>query len=756
MVTRYKGTAGNDTFNLSTSSLASAVVTGGTGTDTLKVTNTGSVTFTGSSFASLSGVDVLDFSAHSSGLADVRLSSYMMKQSDAGSLTIVSGDGGIDNLSAAGSIGGKVYVAGTGDVLLSGTVNNAVIIKDGASVHVVGGGGNDTITAGSTGSVLDGGAGNDRLVAGNGTDTIQFGTGDRADTVAGFNAAHDVVVLEGAGFTYMSEVKAHLTQTAAGAVLDLGNGDTLTFAGVDAATLTAANFEGILPGSAPIHVVAGTTAAALNQIIADAGAGATIILDAGVHVFDRPIEILNDGVTFKGASETATTIVFDLPAGTGDNGIEVTAGAKQLVGAATADTPKGAMSITLADAASLHAGDTLWIGEPNDPAYLAANGWSGIDPTKSAGNPFREAIVEIDRVEGNTVYLKSAIPFDMHAGATQVHTIDLLKDVKLSDFTVTYTLGTPNPYDFVNTHPEFEGTAAIRLDGTWNASLSHISVIDAPSHSFDIRTSLTPVADDLFVDGAHNKGTDGNGYGLQIYETFGGSFTGLEIFNTRHAVLFSSWDAEAGNYVRVTATNRDINFHGSDDVDNTVIVDRAVLSYDPAQNTGVTDGIWPIVGDGGAVHASTDIFGHNTVQFGWAVGHDTAERIDGVDTGAYLNGKNGQDTLNGGAGDDILVGSLNKDTLTGGAGHDTFLFKVGDNYDTLTDVDLGANGDRIVFTGTATLDSFSDLTITQNGADVNVRYGANATLILKNHVVAEVTAQSFVFDPSGQDWGQLL
>ena len=756
MVTRYKGTAGNDVFNLSTSSLASAVVTGGAGTDTLKVTNTGSLTFSSSSFASLSGIDVLDFSAHSSGISDVRLSAYLMKQSDAGSLTVVSGDGGIDNLSAAGSIGGKVYVAGIGEVHLSGTVDNTVTIKDGASVHVIGGAGNDTIVASSTGSLLDGGAGNDKLVAGNGTDTVQFGTGDRADTVTGFDVAQDRVSLEGAGFTYMSEVKAHLTQTAAGAVLNLGNGDTLTFAGVDGATLTAANFAGILPGSAPIHIAAGTTAAALNQIIAEAGAGATIILDAGVHVFDQPIQILNDGVTFKGASETGTTIVFDFPAGTGGNGIEVTAGAKSLVGAATTDIAKGAMSLTVADASSLHAGDTLWLGEPNDAAYLAANGWSGVDPTKSAGNPFREAIVEIERVEGNTVYLKSAIPFDMDAGATQVHTIDLLKDVHLSDFTVTYTLGTPNPNDFVNTHPEFEGTAAIRLDGTWNASLAHISIIDAPSHAFDIRTSLTPVADDLFVDGAHNKGTDGNGYGLQIYETFGGSFTGLEIFNTRHAVLFSSWDAEAGNYVHVTVTNRDINFHGSDDTGNTVIVDRAVLSYDPLQNTGVTDGIWPIVGDGGSVHASTDIFGHNTVRFGWAVGHDTNERIDGVDTGAYLNGRNGQDTLNGGAGDDILVGGLNKDTLTGGAGRDTFLFKVGDNYDTLTDIDLRAGGDRIVFTGTATLDSFADLAVTQNGADVYVRYGANATLILKGHTVAEVTAQTFQFDPTGQDWGQLL
>jgi len=243
---------------------------------------------------------------------------------------------------------------------------------------------------------------------------------------------------------------------------------------------------------------------------------------------------------------------------------------------------------------------------------------------------------------------------------------------------------------------------------------------------------------------------------LQIYETFGGRFTSLEIFNTRHAVLFSAWDAEVGNYVHVRDTNRDINFHGSADIENTVIVDRAVLAYDQSQNQGVGNGYWPIVGDGGSVHARTDIFGPNTVKFGWAVGFDAGERIDGVDTGAYLNGRNGQDTLNGGAQSDILVGGLNKDTLTGGAGSDVFLFRVGDNYDTITDLEVGPGGDRIVLSGTASLDAFSDLTLTQSGADVTVRYGANATLIIKDHTVAELTLEMFIFDPTGTNWGHLL
>lgn len=752
---RYTGTKGNDTFLLSLSSLLGSTVSGGAGYDTLKLASTGAATFSSSNYQSLSGIDALDFSAHATGFLDVRLSSSMMAQTDNAQLTIVSGAGGINNLKA-GALGGTVLVAGSGHVNLDNATNNTVSIKSGATVQVHGGNGADTITAAATGSVLDGGAGNDKLNAGAGIDQVWFGTDDRADLVQGFNSAQDTVRLEGSGLAYMSEVLARMKDTPEGAVLDLGNGDRLTLAGLKVADLSAANFTGIMAGAPTIHIAPGTSAVALNAIIAGAGPGATIILDNGNHVFDQAIVIRQDGVTLKGQSETGTIITFAYPAGTGGNGIEVNGGAKTYLDVASANIAKGATSITMADTHGLKAGDTIWIGQDNDAAYLAAHGWSALDPAKSANNPFREGIVEVDHVTGNTVFLKTAIAFDMTAGQAEVYAIDLVKDVHLSDFTVTSNLGPANAFDFVNTHPEFDNNALVRLDGTQNASIAHITAKDAPSLSFDIRTSLSAHVDDLYVDGGHNKGTDGNGYGLQIYETFDSTFTGLEIFNTRHAVLFSAWDAEARNQVHVTATNRDINFHGSEDVDNTVIVDSSVMVYDQSLNTGIGDGFWPIVGDGGTVHAKTDIFGFNTVKFGNAVGSDAADTIYGVDTGATLSGKNGQDVLFGGSGNDILIGGLNKDKMTGGAGSDLFLVRQGDNYDTIKDFQVGPGGDKIVISGAVSVTDLSNLTLTQDGANVNVRYGANSTLILENHTVVEIKAESFVFDPSGSQYGVLF
>jgi hypothetical protein len=121
---RYNGTSGHDTFILGMSQLSGSTVTGGAGSDTIKISNTGAFTFSTASYRTLSGIDVLDFSAHTSGRLDVRLSASMLQQSDAGQITIVSGAGGIDALRASSSLGGTVLVAGSGDVYLDTATSN--------------------------------------------------------------------------------------------------------------------------------------------------------------------------------------------------------------------------------------------------------------------------------------------------------------------------------------------------------------------------------------------------------------------------------------------------------------------------------------------------------------------------------------------------------------------------------------------------------------------------------------------------------
>lgn len=753
--TRYFGTLGNDLFELDLSALANAQIAADIGSDTLRIMESGGYAFTSTLYRSISGIDAFDFSAHQTGILEVRLTSGIMSQSDAARITIVSGAAGIDLLRVGSSVGGTVFVAGSGTVHLDDTTDNFVTIADGSSVHVMGGAGGDTIIAAATGSVLDGGAGSDTLIAGNGADTIRFGIGDRADVVQGFDLANDIIVVEGLDLHLMSEIRGRLSNTAAGARLDLGNGDTLTLAGIDAEALTAANFQGITEGAPTIVIEPGTTAAMLNAIIANAGPGSTILLAAGVHVFDRQVLITHDNVTFQGAGEGLTTVIFAYPEGTGGNGIVVRGGIDTPVGTASADAARGAMSITVSSVVGLRAGDVIRISQDNDTAYLTAHGWQDADAALLSTHPFREMLVAIDHIDGNTIHLTRPLAFDFAAGATRIAEADLVTGVHLSDMTVTYSLGATNPFDFVNTHPEFDGAAAVMLDGTRDAVVERITVLDAASHAVDVQTSLHATVDDIFVDGAHNLGTDGNGYGLQIYETFDSTFTGLEIYDMRHAVLFSAWDAEVGNTVHVVDTNRDINFHGSEDLGNVVIVDRASLAYDRSQNTGTGNGYWPLVSDGGASHTTTDIYGGNSVVFGYARGFDSPDVVYGRDGGSYLNGMGGRDVLVGGNGQDVIIGSVGKDLLTGGAGSDLFVFRVGDGYDVITDFNPRAGGDRIVISGNAAIDSYADLAISNDAGSAVIRYGSNSTITLSGVLVSALNVNCFVFDPSAELYNSL-
>lgn len=95
----------------------------------------------------------------------------------------------------------------------------------------------------------------------------------------------------------------------------------------------------------------------------------------------------------------------------------------------------------------------------------------------------------------------------------------------------------------------------------------------------------------------------------------------------------------------------------------------------------------------------------------------------GAVSSVSLYGYEGNDQLTGGAGSDYLYGDIGNDTLTGGAGTDYFITYTGWGADTLTDFEQGI--DRVVMSVSG-LTAFSQLTITQSGADALVTFGANS------------------------------
>ena len=125
---------------------------------------------------------------------------------------------------------------------LQANVTNLVAEAPGA-MNLVGNGLANIIRANNSGDTLQGGGGADTLVGGQGRDSFVVSQGGGSDTIVDFQAGAnaDTVSLRGYGFTSFNALQAAMHQSGAGAVLALGNGETLTFTNHAVADFVAAN-----------------------------------------------------------------------------------------------------------------------------------------------------------------------------------------------------------------------------------------------------------------------------------------------------------------------------------------------------------------------------------------------------------------------------------------------------------------------------------------------------------------------------------
>ena len=125
-----------------------------------------------------------------------------------------------------GSSGDDVFTGYSKDDIISGGAGNDTLS---------GAGGNDTLSGGEGDDTLNGGAGNDTFVYdGQGADVI----------LAGFEAgaASEDIIQITKGFKNFAGVIAATTDVGGNAVIDFGNGSTLTVTGVSKASLHADDF----------------------------------------------------------------------------------------------------------------------------------------------------------------------------------------------------------------------------------------------------------------------------------------------------------------------------------------------------------------------------------------------------------------------------------------------------------------------------------------------------------------------------------
>nr|WP_231402355.1 calcium-binding protein [Caenimonas aquaedulcis] len=179
---------------------------------------------------------------------------------------ILWGDGGADTLN--GGTGDDYYHIDESDTLIEGTgggtdtveayfsftlANNfeTLILTGSANIDgtgntmansLVGNDGNNVLSAGAGTDFLNGGGGDDTLTGGTGVDRFWFGPGSGDDTITDFQTI-DRISLYTNFFDNGAGVLAATTDVGGNAVIDLGDGNSVTLVGVLKASLTAGSFE---------------------------------------------------------------------------------------------------------------------------------------------------------------------------------------------------------------------------------------------------------------------------------------------------------------------------------------------------------------------------------------------------------------------------------------------------------------------------------------------------------------------------------
>lgn len=418
-----------------------------------------------------------------------------------------------------------------------------------------------------------------------------------------------------------------------------------------------------------------TSAKELEELINTAPGGATIKLSSGDYDFDDSITISRSDVSLIGSGSDDTTLNFSDQALENNDayGLRLDGSEDWDMGRLASSVDRGDKQLELGQEPDLQAGDTVRIWQDNDSAFFDDIGDTSWRKQENA--ELRTSMAKVESVDGENVELDRGVHFDFDQGDTQVERLETVDDVTLEGFTVDFEPDNPDPTLFENTMPEIKGYNALSLDGTVDSELSDIKVVDTPSNAFRFSETLDSDVDDIETEGSFNKGGegDGNGYAYELHESYDGDFTHLADSGMRHGLTFASWRSSVGNDVQVDFTDRDVNFHGGRDHDNTVQVEQSIRNQD-ADDLSPT--LW--VNAGGESYGAITDEDANTATFDYVMGSRRDDDVDGTDDGVYLNGGLGNDTLIGGDGDDILQGGPGDDWIDGN-----------------DDID-GGNGDDIV------------------------------------------------------------
>jgi len=428
-----------------------------------------------------------------------------------------------------------------------------------------------------------------------------------------------------------------------------------------------------------ISVRAGTPIERLQQLVDQAPPGSTIKLSPGVFVFDRPLVITQGNLTFNGSGLDVTKILLKAEGGTSPTAIIIGSMPAAATGVPLGQSLRAGMDTLSPVGRALRVGDLIYIYEPNDDAYKETLRRSEIFYTNTK-SPIRELLSEVKRIDAYGVHLSRPSPYTFSAVGARIRIDHPITHVDIGGFSVTTDMPVADPLAFSNKVAARDNVASVVAQNIAYSDIHDIKVVNSVSSAFQFTHAYRIHGSDLVAIGATNKGDGGNGYAYRLSGGFENSFDRLSDTNMRHSFIFSAEHAEHYNEIDLAFTNRNIDFHGSDDSNNIVRVRRSELYYSP------DDTNWTSVSDRSPDNSFATVK-RNAVTFDWAAGSRTGDLLEGGDQGAYLDGRGGADTVLGGRGDDTIIGGRGQDLLSGGLGSDLFVFRPGDGRDIITDFD---------------------------------------------------------------------
>jgi large repetitive protein len=173
----------------------------------------------------------------------------------------------------------------------------------------------DNVEAYAKGSPIFAWSGDDNLTASSGNDTLVFANKIGTDVVHNFDTAHDQIDLIGfAGVSSFADIQAHLANDANGnARITLADGESITLTGVDAGSLTAADFvfdQTPVTHNSGTMVVSDGALLPISGIVDNSGG-----IQLGSTGNETDLEVVQHGVTLQGGgtltlSDNAGNVIF--------------------------------------------------------------------------------------------------------------------------------------------------------------------------------------------------------------------------------------------------------------------------------------------------------------------------------------------------------------------------------------------------------------------------------------------------------------